>query len=120
MGGMNWRADMDPMESGGYSTFGILLAVGFVIWVLISVAKDDVDTAKVLFFVLIALPILGYILFPLLGFAFKSLASVFYELFSKDTIGAVLGLVFFWGAIKLIGNTLMKEEEKNNNENERK
>jgi hypothetical protein len=120
MGGMNWRADMDPMESGGYSTLGILLVVGFLIWVLISVVKDDSDTAKILLLVLIVLPILGYILFSVLGFAFKSLASAFHGLFSKDTIGVVLGLVFFWGAIKLIGNTLMKEEEKNNDENEKK
>jgi hypothetical protein len=86
----------------------ILILLGFFIWVIIDVAKKNDGAAKALLALFIGLPILGF----LLNYVFDGIGSFLRWVFSKDAIGTLLGFVFFFLALKVIGNTLLKDEEK--------
>ena len=111
MGSMNWNAHSDFFSSE--STFGILLACGFLIWVLISASKEGEDLKPILF-VIIGIPLIGIII----GFFLNGLGGLLKWLFSKDSIGVIFTIVFLYLVYRIfckIGDDLIKEKEEEDN-----
>ena len=112
MGSMNWNADSDFFSSE--STFGILLICGFLMWVLISISKDNSGDLKPILFVIIGLPLIGIII----GFFLNGLGGLLKWLFSKDSIGVIFTIVFLYLVYRIfckIGDDLIKEKEEEDN-----
>ena len=107
---MNWNHD----NENSYTSLGVIAAVGFLIWVFISVAKDDPDTVKPLVFILLGIPLIGFIL----SLVFNGFGEMLKWIFSKDSIGIILTIAFLYLVYRIfckIGDDLIKEKEEEDN-----
>ena len=92
----------------GDNPLGLLLGVGFLLWALFSVAKEDPSTAKILILLFIGLPVIGI----LLNSAFDILGTVLRWIFSADSVGVLLGIGFFYLVLRFVGDHLLNEKDK--------